>query len=44
MQTVIDEYNNQGWNQQETLRQISHSINDDVSDDSSSNFKASQID
>ena len=41
MQAVIDEYNNHGWNQQETLRQINHAINDDVSDDSQSNFRPS---
>ena len=44
MQAVIGEYNNHGWNQQETLRQINHAINDDVSDDSQSNFRPSQID
>ncbi len=33
VQAVIDEYNQRGWNQQETLRQINHSINDDVSED-----------
>lgn len=32
VQTVFDEYNLQGWNQQETLRNMNSSINDDESD------------
>ena len=33
VQFVIDEYNIKGWNQQDTLKGVANSINDDVSED-----------
>lgn len=44
MQMVINEYNDKGWNQQATLRQMNHAINDDVSEDGQNNIRASMID
>jgi len=43
VQAVIDEYNQSGWNKQETLRQINHSINDNVSEDSSGNLQLAKM-
>ena len=43
VQKIIDEYNDRGWNQQETLRQINHSIQDDVSDDRSGVLASNQV-
>ena len=43
VQFVIDEYNIKGWNQQDTLKGVANSINDDVSEDSSGRIKLNQL-
>lgn len=43
VQAIIDEYNTKGWNQQETLRLINNSIQDNVSEDSSGNLHRTDV-
>ena len=43
MQAIVDEYNMKGWNQQDTLKDINKSIQDDISEDSSGNIGQSQV-